>query len=73
MTPTDKCQSCKFWIPAEDLLADGTRNGLCRRYPPSVQAFVSKDVAGQFTTHSFFPPMSENGWCGEFAIKVILQ
>jgi len=48
----ENCQSCKYH------LALTKTQGLCRRYPPAMLPTQEGVVA-------FFPPMLNEGWCGE--------
>ena len=52
----EACKDCKFFLACEDA------QGLCRRFPPQVA--INQD--GSFAV---FPPMTNQGWCGEFAAK----
>lgn len=51
------CQSCIHFLKQSD------EQGLCRRYPPTL--FLRADDS----TISIFPPMLNEGWCGEFQVK----
>lgn len=63
------CQGCKFFLQDEnapdektggEIIAD---QGLCRRYPALVIVpFGSSPI-------TMFPPMKNEGWCGEFKEK----
>jgi len=66
-----KCGTCKFWLVAQ-AVPGGHSNGICRRYPPSVLP-VARNDQGEIASQSFFPPMAESGWCGEYVMKVGLQ
>lgn len=46
------CQSCK------NFLTQNEAQGLCRRFPPAPIPTEAGVVA-------FFPPMLNEGWCGE--------
>lgn len=48
----DNCQSCKFFLASDE------NQGLCRRFPPVA-------VATPEGTFAIFPPMLNEGWCGE--------
>ena len=50
------CQSCKSFLPISD------DQGLCRRYPPV-------PIATPEGTFAQFPPMLNEGWCGEHKTK----
>ena len=54
------CQSCKYY------LAQTETQGLCRRYPPAMLPTQEGVVA-------FFPPMLNEGWCGEHNEKETKQ
>ena len=47
------CQTCKFF------LAKGKADGLCRRNPPTPLIYPHG------ASVSVFPPMLNEGWCGE--------
>lgn len=52
----ENCQSCKFFLPQSEA------QGLCRRNPPT-------PIPTEQGVISFFPPMLNDGWCGEFKEK----
>jgi hypothetical protein len=52
----ENCKSCHFFLPSDDV------QGLCRRFPPTAGA----TTAGTF---AIFPPMLNEGWCGEYIKK----
>lgn len=56
------CGLCKY--PA----SDGQSGLLCRRYPPHPVVVKAENVGQQtgVTTTSVFPPVPQNGWCGEW-------
>ena len=47
------CSTCQYFLKQTD------EQGLCRRYPPTL--FLRTDES----TVSLFPPMLNEGWCGE--------
>jgi len=56
----NSCQACKFF------LANDENQGICRRFPPAA-------VATPEGTFAIFPPMLNEGWCGEHIEKEPLQ
>lgn len=52
----NSCEACKFF------LANDENQGLCRRFPPAA-------VATTEGTFAIFPPMLNEGWCGEHIEK----
>lgn len=52
----ENCKACKFF------LAQDEAQGLCRRNPPT-------PIPTEQGVISFFPPMLNDGWCGEFKNK----
>lgn len=61
----DKCGNCKFFLQ-EKL----TKQGACRRFPPTV--FLIHQPQG-FTTSTCYPGLMVEGWCGEHSRKVELN
>lgn len=53
----DCCAKCKFYLP------ESPAQGACRRFPGS----PIQTMNGIMT---FFPSMLNEGWCGEFDLKV---
>ena len=53
----DACQTCTFFLSSDDA------QGLCRRFPPVPLIHVNGPVV------SVFPPMLNEGRCGEFKSK----
>lgn len=53
----ENCQNCKFFLPQDE------GQGLCRRNPPQVV------IHHNGPTVSVFPPMLNEGWCGEHIKK----
>lgn len=51
------CQTCAHFLPQSD------EQGLCRRYPPTVA------LLPDHSTISLFPPMLNDGACGEHKEK----
>ena len=47
-----RCQACEYF------LAQDEAHGICRRFPPT-------PIATDQGVISFFPPMLNEGWCGE--------
>lgn len=64
MSHTERCGDCKFFLP----LLQRPGDGLCRRFPASV---LSKEANGVTMTTGQFPPMSDDGWCGEYKLKIV--
>ena len=65
MTDEPRCGTCRYWLTTG-------AEAVCRRKPPQGWFIAAQTVAtGQLPaqTISFFPPMSEQGWCGEYARK----
>lgn len=54
----ESCKGCKFFLPESDA------HGLFRRFPATVVvAFYNGPQM------AVFPPMLNEGWCGEFKAK----
>ena len=51
------CQNCKFFLATTDT------DGLCRRFPPVPLVYEGNQ------TISVFPPMLNEGYCGEHKEK----
>lgn len=51
-----RCQACEYF------LAQDEAHGICRRFPPT-------PIATDQGVISFFPPMLNEGWCGEYIEK----
>jgi hypothetical protein len=68
------CANCRFYLDSMSIAQKG-KQGFCRRYPPTVfvlgmqQTIVGK--APSTVTQSNFPPMAANGWCGDFALRLV--
>lgn len=61
------CGKCVFYNPRND------REGLCRRYPPTMLMFPHQkvDIANgsqgvQLVPSAVLPPVNQIEWCGEF-------
>jgi hypothetical protein len=52
----ENCASCQYFMRQDEA------SGLCRRDPPS-PVHVGDGIS------SFFPPMLNEGWCGEHKTK----
>jgi hypothetical protein len=52
----ETCATCRFFVPEQTL---------CRRYPPTV--FIMGGDMNGVRSQSFFPPASDNMWCGEWS------
>ena len=60
-----KCAKCKhFVVHGNQVLLNQPKVGDCRRYPPT--AFLPNP--GQ--TASFFPPVQDQNFCGEWSPKL---
>lgn len=54
--PDECCMMCKFYY---------FEGKACRRNPPAV-IVTERKKSGDYHFASKFPPMTPNGWCGEF-------
>ena len=64
----NNCLNCKFFEQYKEF----KEHGKCRRFPPSfiVDGIVDSEYTGkEILSHSAFPSVSDNDWCGEFALK----
>ena len=80
MKKPDSCSICKYW----ERFDVGDYAGNCRRNPPVVDHYYSARLARErdscdldddecFSTTICFwsqPVIEENGWCGEFVLRV---
>ena len=56
------CETCRWWNePAGPPVSDTTREGFCRRYPPSVSPELDEPE------FRYWPLTEAWDWCGEWA------
>jgi len=53
----ETCNECKFFLAQSD------SQGLCRRFPPKIHHYENGPTVSEF------PPMLNEGWCGEHIEK----
>lgn len=65
---TDSCEKCDFYE-----VDPISKHPVCRRYPPTAfQAVAQNPISGRHEqiTGSMYPPIKNDGWCGEYRPKL---
>lgn len=68
MTKPESCKQCRFFFTEDP---KGV-NGFCKRYPPTAftkPIYNNKGHEVDTQLNSYWPPIAENKWCGEFKFK----
>ena len=61
------CKACTFYVAGDK----SANPGFCYRYPPTVLPVQVQTMAGvQSGVQSFYPPVRDTQYCGEYRVKL---